>query len=48
MLNYIWLGLIGLAVLVGGFTGKIGDVSQVAIDKAIYAVYPLGTTLLAP
>ena len=47
MLNYIWLGLIGLAVLVGGFTGKIGDVSQVAIDKAIYAVYPLGTTLLA-
>jgi len=47
MLNYIWLGLIGLGVLIGGFTGKIADVSQVAIDKAIYAVYPLGLTLLA-
>jgi spore maturation protein SpmA/spore maturation protein SpmB len=47
MLNYIWLGLIGLAVLIGGFNGKIGDVGQAAMDKAIYAVYPLGTTLLA-
>src|SRR5471032_2301906 len=47
MLNYIWLGLIALAVLIGGFTGKIADVSQIAIDKAIYAVYPLGLTLLA-
>jgi spore maturation protein SpmA/spore maturation protein SpmB len=47
MLNYIWLGLIGLAVLIGGFTDKMGAVSQAAIDRAIYAVYPLGTTLLA-
>ncbi len=47
MLNYIWLGLIGLGVLIGGFNGKIAEVSQIAIDKAIYAVYPLGLTLLA-
>src|SRR5208282_5692144 len=47
MLNYIWLGLIGLAVLMGGFRGNIGEVSQAGIDRAIYAVYPLGTTLLA-
>jgi len=47
MLNYIWLGLIGLAVLMGGFRGNIGDVGQAGIDRAIYAVYPLGTTLLA-
>src|ERR1700683_72479 len=47
MLNYIWLGLIGLAVLMGGFRGNIGDVGQAGIDRAIYAIYPLGTTLLA-
>ena len=47
MLNYIWLGLIVLAVLMGSFQGKIGDVGQAGIDRAIYAVYPTGTTLLA-
>jgi spore maturation protein SpmA/spore maturation protein SpmB len=47
MLNYIWLGLIGLAVLMGGFRGNIGEVGQAGIDRAIYAVYPLGITLLA-
>lgn len=47
MLNFIWLGLIGLAVLMGGFWGNLGDVGQAAIDRSIYAVYPLGTTLLA-
>jgi spore maturation protein SpmA len=47
MLNYIWLGLIGLAVLMGGFRGNLGEVGQAGIDRAIYAVYPLGTTLLA-
>jgi len=47
MLNYIWLGLIALAVLMGGFQGNIGDVGQAGIDRAIYAVYPIGTTLLA-
>lgn len=47
MLNYIWLGLIGLAVLMGGFRGNIGEVGQAAIDRTIYAVFPLGLTLLA-
>ena len=47
MLNYIWLGLIALAVVLGAFKGNIGEVGQAAIDRAIYAVYPIGTTLLA-
>jgi len=38
MLNYIWLGLIGLAVLIGGFTGHISDVSKGAVDRAQFAV----------
>lgn len=47
MLNYIWLGLIGLAVLIGGFRGNIGDVGNAAVDRAIYAVTPIAITLLA-
>jgi spore maturation protein SpmA len=47
MLNYIWLALIVLAVLIGGFHGNLGAVGDAAVDKAKYAVYPLGTTLLA-
>jgi spore maturation protein SpmA len=47
MLNYIWLALIAIAVLMGGFTGTIGAVGQAGIDRAIMAVYPIGTTLLA-
>jgi spore maturation protein SpmA/spore maturation protein SpmB len=47
MLNYIWLGLIGLAVLMGGFRGNIEEVGNAGIDRAIYAVFPLATTLLA-
>ena len=38
MLNFIWLGLIGLAVLMGGFRDKVGDVGQAAIDSANLAV----------
>jgi spore maturation protein SpmA len=38
MLNYIWLALIALAVLIGGFTGKIGDIGTAAIDYANTAV----------
>lgn len=38
MLNFIWLGLIGLGVLIGGFQGKIGAVSTAAIDSANTAV----------
>ncbi len=39
MLNYIWLALIGLAVLIGGLLrGNIGEVGQGAIDAANLAV----------
>ena len=38
MLNYIWLGLIGLAVLMGSFRGNIGDVGQAGIDGANLAL----------
>jgi spore maturation protein SpmA/spore maturation protein SpmB len=45
MLNYIWLGLIGAAVLLGGFTGKIDVVGNEAVDSAISAVKLAGTLL---
>ncbi len=38
MLNYIWFGLILLAVLIGGTTGKIQAVTQGAFDSAKFAV----------
>jgi spore maturation protein A len=38
MLNYIWLGLIILAVLLGGINGKIDDVTKAAVDGAGSAV----------
>jgi spore maturation protein SpmA/spore maturation protein SpmB len=47
MLNYIWLGLIAVAVLLGGYQGTIGAVGDEGIDRAIKAVYPIGATLLA-
>jgi spore maturation protein A len=34
MLNYIWLGLIIVAVVLGGINGKIEDVTKAAIDSA--------------
>jgi spore maturation protein A len=34
MLNYIWLGLIIVAVLLGGINGKIENVTKAAIDAA--------------
>jgi len=46
MLNYIWLALIGLAVLLGGFTGKMNEVGNGAIDSAHTAV-TLALELLA-
>jgi len=46
MLNYIWLGLIALAVLIGGFTGKMNDVGNEAVKGANAAV-TLALTLLA-
>ncbi len=38
MLNYIWLGMIILAVVLGGINGKIEDVTRSAIDSAGAAV----------
>ncbi len=38
MLNHIWLGLIIVAVLLGGINGKIEDVTKAAIDSAGTAV----------
>lgn len=38
MLNYIWIGLILAAVLVGGFTGKLPEVTEGAFDMAKVAV----------
>ncbi len=38
MLNYIWLTMIILAVVVGGINGKIQDVTKSAIDSAGNAV----------
>jgi spore maturation protein SpmA len=45
MLNVIWLGLIALAVLMGGFRGNIADVGNEAVDSAITAVKLAGTLL---
>src|SRR5690606_35930730 len=41
MLNYIWLGMILIAVLVGGLTGRLGEVSTALVDKSQYAVMEL-------
>ena len=38
MLNYIWLAMIILAVVIGGINGKIQDVTKSAIDSAGAAV----------
>ena len=38
MLNYIWLAMIILAVVIGGINGKIQDVTKAAIDSAGTAV----------
>jgi spore maturation protein SpmA len=46
MLNYIWLALIALAVLIGGFRGDIGAVGTAAIDGANKA-FALATVLFA-
>jgi spore maturation protein SpmA len=38
MLNYIWLGLIVLAVLIGGYNGHLKEVADASFDMAKYAV----------
>ncbi len=38
MLNYIWFGMMAIAVVVGAFTGRIEAVTQAAIDMAKVSV----------
>ncbi len=38
MLNYIWFGMMAIAVVVGIFNGKIDDVTDAAIDMAEVSV----------
>jgi spore maturation protein A len=38
MLNYIWLTMVILAVVIGGINGKIEDVTKAAIDSASASV----------
>lgn len=45
MLNYIWLGLILLAVVIGGLTGKLPDVTNSAFDSARFAVMDVALPL---
>jgi spore maturation protein SpmA len=45
MLNYIWLGLVLLAVLIGGVAGNLEAVTKEAIDRASYAIVSLALPL---
>jgi spore maturation protein SpmA len=47
MLNYIWLGLIAVGVLLGAWNGNMTAVGDAAVSRAQLAIYPIGTTLLA-
>ena len=38
MLNYIWLALVLLAVLIGGVEGKLDLVTKDALDRASFAI----------
>jgi spore maturation protein A len=38
MLNCLWLGMVILAVVLGGVNGKINEVTKAAIDSAAGAV----------
>jgi spore maturation protein SpmA len=45
MLNYIWLGLIVAAVLIGAINGSLEAVSKVAFDRVEFAVMKLALPL---
>jgi len=45
MLNYIWLGLVLLAVLLGGFEGKLQEVTGVAFEACKTAVMTIALPL---
>lgn len=45
MLNYIWLALVVLAVLIGGASGQLGEVSNAAFDACKTAVMTIALPL---
>ncbi|MCU0770519.1 MAG: spore maturation protein [Verrucomicrobia bacterium] len=45
MLNYIWLGLLLLAVVLGGINGSLDQVTQAGLERAEYAVMKLALPL---
>ncbi len=46
MLNYIWLGLVLCAVLIGGWHGQLKEVSDAALDMANTAVVKISFALI--
>jgi len=46
MLNYIWLGLIVCAVLIGGWNGQLKEVAKSSLDMANMAVVGIAFTLI--
>ena len=46
MLNYIWLGLMLLAVLLGGWNGHLKDVADKALEMADVAVVKISFSLI--
>jgi spore maturation protein SpmA len=46
MLNYIWLALVLLAVLLGGWNGRMKEVSEAAFDSASGAVMTIALPLI--
>src|SRR5512135_2484527 len=46
MLNYIWLGLVVLAVVIGGCTGHLKDVADKSFEMAEFAVMRIALPLI--
>lgn len=46
MLNYLWLALVGLAVLIGGATGRLREVTEGAFQMADTAVMKIALPLV--
>jgi len=46
MLNYIWLGLVLCAVLIGGWNGQLKDVTDKCLEMANTAVVGIAFTLI--
>jgi spore maturation protein SpmA len=45
MLNYIWLGLLLLAVIIGGINGSLEEVTMAGLERAEFAVMKLALPL---